>query len=663
VYLLNRLPTKTISVVCPHVALFGSAPSYEYLRVFGCACYPNIAATAPHKLTPRSTRCVFLSYSADHKGYHCLDLSPNRLIVSRHVVFDEDSFPLAASPNLTDLDFLLESDSTVSTIRTRLPLAGSTTTAASPPALVVPPGFEPLVAPLPTPAVPPGFLPRAASIPTFVHAPGAATPTPVAPRATSAPHAATDGPPPREWPSSPIVYAKRPQQPALTAPMGPASTPLDQRPPTAVHVTPVVNPHWMLTRAKAGFRVLPDRLVLAASSSPSTPSPIPTFVHAALADPNWCAAMEDEYGALMSNGTWELVARPRGSNVVTDKWIFMHKLRADGSFDRYKARWVLRGFTQRPRVNYDETFSSVVKPATVRTVLATAVSRDSPVQQLDVKNAFLHDTLSETVFCSQPTGFANPAHPDLVCRLHKSLYGLKQAPRAWYSRFATYLLSLGFVEAKADTSLFIFRRGADTVYQLLYVDDIILTASSTTILRRTISALQREFTMKDLGPLHHFLGITVERRPDGMFLHQCTYTLDIIKRAAMADCKSCTTLVDLQAKLTIDSGPPVQDPSQFRSIAGALQYLTFTWPDIAYIVQQICLHMHDPREPHLTAMKRILRYLQWTPNYGLLLRRSSSSDLVVYTDADWAGCPDTRRSTSGYAVFLEDNLVSWSTTR
>jgi hypothetical protein len=163
--------------------------------------------------------------------------------------------------------------------------------------------------------------------------------------------------------------------------------------------------------------------------------------------------------------------------------------------------------------------------------------------------------------------------------------------------------------------------------------------------------------MKDLGPLNHFLGITVERRPDGLFLHQRTYMLDILKPAIITDCKPCTTPVDLQAKLAGDSGPPVEDASQFRSIAGALQYLTFTRPDIAYVVQQIYLHMHDPREPHLTAMKRILRYLQGTPAYSLL-RHSSSSDLIIYTDADWAGCPDTRCSTSGYAVFLGDNLVS-----
>jgi hypothetical protein len=255
--------------------------------------------------------------------------------------------------------------------------------------------------------------------------------------------------------------------------------------------------------------------------------------------------MEDEYVALMSNGTWDFVPLPPDSNVVTDKWVFTHKFRADGTFDRYKARWVLQGFTQRPGVYYGETFSPVVKPATVRIVLTTVVSHNWPIQQLDVKNTFHHGTLTETVYCCQPTGCADPAHLDLVCHLRKYLYGLKQALRTWYSWFASYLTTLGFIEAKSDISLFIFRRGSDTVYLLLYVDDIILTASNTELLRRTISALHQEFTMKDLGPLHHFLGIIVERRPDRLFLHQRTYTLDILKRAVMADCKPCTTPVDL----------------------------------------------------------------------------------------------------------------------
>jgi hypothetical protein len=147
--------------------------------------------------------------------------------------------------------------------------------------------------------------------------------------------------------------------------------------------------------------------------------------------------MLEEYDALLQNHTWELVPRPRQANIVTGKWIFKHKFSADGTLERYKARWVLQGFTQRPGIEFAETFSPVVKPATVRTVLSLALSRRWHVHQLDVKNAFLHGTLTETVYCQQPSGFEDSAHPDYVCRLNKSLYGLKQAPRAWYSRFAT----------------------------------------------------------------------------------------------------------------------------------------------------------------------------------------------------------------------------------
>ena len=239
----------------------------------------------------------------------------------------------------------------------------------------------------------------------------------------------------------------------------------------------------MVTRGKSGYRQ--PRLALHTEAL----SPLPRSCRDALANPHWRWAMEEEFAALLNNHTRDLVPRPAKANVVTGKWIFKHKFHADGSLDRYKARWVLRGFTQRPGVDYDETFSPVVKPATVRTVLTLAHSRDWPIHQLDVKNAFLHGTLSETVYCSQPTGFADPALPGHVCKLNRSLYGLKQAPRAWYSRFASFLLSLGFTEAKSDTSLFIYRRGTATVYLLLYVDDIVLTASSEQLLHRVIDAL------------------------------------------------------------------------------------------------------------------------------------------------------------------------------
>jgi hypothetical protein len=198
---------------------------------------------------------------------------------------------------------------------------------------------------------------------------------------------------------------------------------------------------------------------------------------------------------------------------------------------------------------------------------------------------FLHGTLTEIVYCSQPTGFVDSSCPDLVCGLNKSLYGLKQAPRAWYSRFATFLLTLGFVETKSDTSLFIYHHADGVAYLVLYVDDIVLTASSPQVLQRIITSLQQEFAMKDLGQLHHFLAVTVEHRQTGLLLHQCQYALDILERAGMTNCKPCSTPVDTQAKLSTTLGDLVADPTAYRSLVGSLQDLTFTRPDLTYVVQ------------------------------------------------------------------------------
>jgi hypothetical protein len=197
--------------------------------------------------------------------------------------------------------------------------------------------------------------------------------------------------------------------------------------PVAIH-RETGHVHPMVTRRAAGVLRPIDRLILAADTTTTPPdtSPVPSSVRTALADPHGRRAMEEEYAALLANHTCDLVPCPPGTNVVTDKWLFCHKLTSEGSLDRYKARWVLRGFTQRPGVDYDETFSPVVKFTTVRTIL----SWDWAIHQLDIKNAFLHGTLTETVYCSQPTGFVDEARSDLVYRLNRSLYGLKQAPWA-----------------------------------------------------------------------------------------------------------------------------------------------------------------------------------------------------------------------------------------
>ncbi|GKC49996.1 ribonuclease H-like domain-containing protein [Tanacetum coccineum] len=228
----------------------------------------------------------------------------------------------------------------------------------------------------------------------------------------------------------------------------------------------------------------------------------------------------------------------------------------------------------------------------------------------------------------QPPGFTDSAHSDYVCLLQKSLYGLKQAPRAWFQRFSSYVIRADFYHSKTDSSLFIFHKGQDTAYLLLYADDIILIASSTSLLQRIISLLHAEFAMTDLGPLNYFLGISATRTTSGIFLSQTKYATEILEQAQMLNLLQLTPRKKLGPE-----GSPVTDPTLYRSLAGSLQYLTFTRPDLSYAVQQLCLYMHDPREPHLNAMKHVLR------------------------------CPATRRSTSGYCVFLGDNLLTWFSRR
>lgn len=200
-------------------------------------------------------------------------------------------------------------------------------------------------------------------------------------------------------------------------------------------------------------------------------------------------------------------------------------------------------------------------------------------------------------------------------------------------------------------------------YLFLYVDDIIITASSPMLKAKIISAMKAEFSMTDSGQISSFLGISAKYNDKVLFLSQSTYAKEILIRVGMHECKPVSAPVNLKSKLAEDEGKSVTNPTEYRSLAGALQYLTFTRPDISYAVQQICLFMHDPREPHLQALRRILRYVQGTKEHGVQLLKHQNMKMTAYTDADWAGCPSTRRSTSGFCVFLGDNLVSWSAKR
>jgi hypothetical protein len=248
----------------------------------------------------------------------------------------------------------------------------------------------------------------------------------------------------------------------------------------------------------------------------------------------------------------------------------------------------------------------------------------------------------------------------LFANSRKHYMALTQAPRAWFSRLSTRLIELGFHGSKADSSLFIFRSSTQVIYVLIYVDDIIITSSDICAISKLIQELSSEFALKDLGPLHYFLGVEAKRDAGGLCLSQQKYITDLLKKTNMSEAKPIGSPMSSSLVLSKFQGTTMTDSPLYRSTVGSLQYLSLTRPDVAFAVNKVSQFMQDPRDTHWTAVKRILRYLKSTFHHHLYIHKSSSTNLTAYSESDWAGCPDDRRSTSGYCIFLGRNLISWS---
>ncbi|GJR91032.1 retrovirus-related pol polyprotein from transposon TNT 1-94 [Tanacetum coccineum] len=331
----------------------------------------------------------------------------------------------------------------------------------------------------------------------------------------------------------------------------------------------------------------------------------------------------------------------------------------DSTVIRNKARLVAKGYAQEEGIDFEESFAPVARLEVVQIFVAYAAHKSFLIYQMDVKTEFLNGPLKEEVYVAQPEGFVDPDHPEKVYLLRKAYYGLKQALRAWYDELSNFLMSKGFTKGTINPTLFKIKYGEDILLVQIYVDDIIFGSTNPKYSKRFEKLMHSRFEMSLIGEMKFFLGLQIHQSPKGIFINQAKYALEILKKHNMDNCHSIGTPLATKPKLDVDlSGEPV-DQSDYRSKIGSLMYLTSSRPDLVQAVCYCARYQARPTQKHLKEVKRIFKYLKGTINMGLWYPKDSGFELTAFSDADHAGCLDTRKSTSGGIQFLGDKLVSW----
>ena len=370
---------------------------------------------------------------------------------------------------------------------------------------------------------------------------------------------------------------------------------------------------------------------------------------------NWQAAMNAELKALKEMGTWILVPRPKDRSVVQNRWVFRTKYRANGQVDKHKARLVAKGYSQKQGIDFEETFSPVVRFDTVRFLFALIESEKMATKQVDVVGAYLYGDLEEEIFMEEPEGFRSKTDGSVVCKLQKSLYGLRQSARQWNKKFKEVLALLGLKATTSDPCLYT-TQDHDLIFAL-YVDDGLLAAKDSRKLDRAITLLKNHFKVT-VSPAEFFVGIQIERTEKGILLHQHAYVNKILQKFQMQICKPADTPADASIKLKKEDTNNEKN-LPYRELVGSLMFLVVcTRPDVAYAVSVLAQFLDCFAQSHWNAAKRVLRYLSKTQKMGITFG-GGEMNLIGYSDADFAGDEDTRRSRTGTIFILNGGPVTW----
>ncbi|KAF8055039.1 hypothetical protein HT031_006855 [Scenedesmus sp. PABB004] len=680
-FLRNVLPTDGKSKT-PWELFFGTKPDASRLRVFGCRAYVHTPAALRTKLEPSAQPGVFLGYPSF--GVSTTDgwrvrLDNGKTVTSRHVRFDESDLPGRArtTAGATDANLVSSPPSSPLVIGSGVPLlpadntgTGGSLSPSSSGAAAGDAGDagdaagDPGDAGDTAGALCSSESGNLSSISSY----SSASDSFVSAGDSFGDSGDSPGPAPSSSGHSPSSGGNAarliPGQSLVTAPR--RSARIAAR--SAVPVQPPAIPGQ--PRADAFPVVEQPQSALLTTDTSGSSIVEPTSYDEAINSPqaaDWIAAMAEELASLHANCTWELQTKPPGVKAIPCKWVFTLKRDAAGNIERFKARLVIKGFYQRAGIDYNDVFSPVIKYQTFRALMAAAAAHDWEVRHLDIKTAFLNGHLEEEVWMQQPPGSGEHGSV-LACRLRRSLYGLKQAPRVWNQRLHAELVAMGFAQTAADPCVYYLYKEGSFIILLVYVDDILVVTPHADLAARFTARLLNAFEGRDLGPASCFLGMTIERNRAARTMKLCNPRLiyGMLERFDMGDVKPRGLPMQAGLHLSNTSGEPLNtEEFHYSALVGAAMYLaTSLRPDIAHTASVLARFMAKPTIVHWQAAKGLLRYLAGTAELGINYSGGPAGlHLVGYTDADYAGCPDTRRSTSAFVFTMGGGAVSWCSQR
>ncbi|GKC16770.1 retrovirus-related pol polyprotein from transposon TNT 1-94, partial [Tanacetum coccineum] len=634
-YLINRIPSRILNYKSSFELLHDKPPTLSHLRIIGC-----LTRTYQHtneKFSTKSIPTILIGYPHNQKGYLLYDLQTHKVITSRNVQFDETVFPFHTTKHPSKEQSPTTSYDTHPFIPASIPQTSNNT--STPDSPTTNPNTPNTNSPTHTTSTPNNNSPTSNNTSPTSYSPTHTVNTPNNNSPTSnntSPTSNINSPThTNNSPTDPtnITSTESPSPTSPTPPPPLRTSTRNKQPPIKLQdyilhkskLHSVTNSKYHYTHYTNYSNLTPASLYFINNIHKVTE---PTTYLQASKNPKWVEAMNLEIQALEKNNTWKLVPLPTGKVPIGSKWVFNIKRKADGNIERYKARVVAKRYNQKEGIDYTETFAPVAKMVTVRTLIAVAISNGWIIEQLDVNNAFLHGDLHEDVYMQVPQGYSHSLPPNTVCKLTKSLYGLKQANRQWFEKLTTFLISVGFKQSYVDTSLFILNKDGKFVTLLVYVDDILLVGNDKTIIQGIKANLNEKFSIKDLGPLHYYLGIEFFRNSKGLAITQKKYATDLITHAGLLHTKPSAIPLDPILKLTMTGGEPLQDPSLYRTLVGKLIYLTIIRPNLAFSAQALNQFLQRPTTLH---MKGLIK----------------------------ASCPFSRRSVTGYGIFLGSSLISW----